>query len=98
MKRTLSYLASALSLVMFLGSHSVVRADDWDQKTHFTINQPISIPGHVVLPAGSYVIKRMNTVNPVVQILDASETKVYTTVLPTLDTVSEPQDKPTITF
>ena len=98
MKRTFSYLASALSLIMFFGSHSVARADDWDQKTRFTINQPISIPGHVVLPAGNYVIKRMNTVNPVVQILDASETKVYTTVLPTLDTVTDPHDKPMLTF
>jgi len=98
MKRTLCSLASALSLMMFFGSHSVVRADDWDQKTRFTINQPISIPGHVVLPAGSYVIKRLNTINPAVQILDASETKVYTTVLPTLDTMTNPQDKPMITF
>src|SRR5215813_4252292 len=98
MKRILSSLASALSLMMFFGSHSVARADDWDQKTRFTINQPISIPGHIVLPAGNYVIKRMNAVNPVVQILDASETKVYTTVLPTLDTVNDPHGKPMLTF
>jgi hypothetical protein len=98
MKRTLSYLASAFSLVVFFGSHSIVKADDWDQKTRFTINQPVSIPGHVVLPAGSYVIKRLSTINPVVQILDSSETKVYATVLPILDTVTDPPDKPMFTF
>jgi hypothetical protein len=73
-------------------------ADDWDQKTMFSINQPVSIPGHVVLPAGSYVIKRLSTVNPVVQILNASETQVYATVLPVPDFVMNPPDKPVFTF
>ena len=77
MKRTFSYLIPALSLIVgLLGFQSNAMADDWDLKTSFSINQPVLIPHHVVLPAGSYVIKRLNTVTPVVQILNESETKV----------------------
>ena len=52
----------------------------------------------VEYPAGSYVIKRLNTVNPVVQILNESETKVYATLLPIPDFVMNPPDKPMFTF
>jgi hypothetical protein len=47
------------------------------------------------LPAGSYVIKRLNTIGPVVQILNESETKVFATLLPVQDAVS-PSDKATL--
>jgi hypothetical protein len=99
-KRKFSYSIIAFGLVMLFafGLSSTARADDWDLKTVFTINRPVSIPGHVVLPAGSYVIKRLNTVNAVVQILDQSETKVYATLLPISDFVMNPPDKPMITF
>src|SRR5437867_12535612 len=98
MKRNLFYLIAAFSVVMLFGLHSNALADDWDQKTVFSINQPVSIPGQVVLPAGSYVIKRLSTVNPVVQILNASETQVYATLLPIRDFVMTPPDKPMFTF
>ena len=81
MRAKFSYWILAFGFMMLLGFQSTAKADDWDQKTTFTINQPVSVPGHVVLPAGSYVIKRVSFVNPVVQILDASESKVYATVL-----------------
>jgi|SRR5262249_38302468 len=97
MKRLFSLLVPAFALIV-LGFYSNVMADDWDQKTHFSINQPVSIPGHVVLPAGSYVIKRLDTSSPVVQILNDSETKVYATLLPIPDYVMNPADKPTFTF
>ena len=98
MKRKLSYSVLAISLVTLFGFHSNAMADDWDQKTLFSINRPVSIPGHVVLHAGSYIIKRLNTVNPVVQILNESETKVYATLLPIADFVINPPDKPMFTF
>jgi hypothetical protein len=97
MKRLFSFFIPAFSLIV-LGFYSTAMADDWDQKTHFSINQPVSIPGHVVLPAGSYVIKRLEAVAPVVQILNESETKVYATLLPVSDYVANPPDKPTFTF
>jgi hypothetical protein len=99
MKRTFSYLIPAFTLIaVVFGFQSKAMADDWDLKTTFSTNQPILIPGHLVLPTGSYVIKRLNTVTPVVQILNESETKVYATVLTNLDFVMNPPDKPVFTF
>jgi len=96
MKAKLSWLFPVLGLMVLVST--TARADDFDEKTVFTLNQPVSIPGHVVLPAGSYVIKRLEAVNPVVQILNASETKVYATLLPISDAVINPPDKPMFTF
>ena len=100
MRRKFSYSIVAFSLALMIACafSSNAMADDWDLKTLFTINRPVSIPGHVVLPAGSYVIKRLNTVNPVVQILNESETKVYATLLPISDFVMDPPEKPMVTF
>jgi hypothetical protein len=98
MRRKLSYVIPALSVMALFVFHSNAKADDWDQKTLFTINQPVSIPGHVVLPAGSYVIKRLSTVGSAVQILNESETKVYATLLTIPEEITNPPDKPTFTF
>ena len=98
MKAKLFYIFPTLGLMLMVVFGPNLLADDFDQKTVFSINQPVSIPGHVVLPAGSYVIKRLDTVNPVVQILNASETKVYATLLPISDVVLNPPDKPFFTF
>jgi len=98
MKWKISSLILTLGFVVLIGSYSSAFADDWNERTLFNINQPVSIPGHVVLPAGSYVIKRLDTVTPVVQILNASETKVYATLMPVPDVVLNPPDKPMFTF
>ena len=95
MKRTQFFLIAGFALVAMLFSNSNAMADDWDQKTLFTINQPVSVPGHVVLPAGTYVIKRVNAMTPVVQVLNKSETKVYATVFPC---PTMPQVHPTILY
>jgi hypothetical protein len=98
MNRKFFFFAGVLSLLFVLGFQSTAMADDWDHKTIFTINQPVLVPGHVVLPAGTYVIKRLDAVTPVVQILNESETKVYATVLPVPEFVVDPPDKPAFTF
>ena len=98
MRRKLSYVIPALGVIALFAFHSNAKADDWDQKTLFTISQPVSIPGHVVLPAGSYVIKRLSTVGSVVQILNESETKVYATLLAIPEEITNPPDKATFTF
>jgi hypothetical protein len=58
-----------------------VKADAWDKKTNITIKQPIEVQD-TVLPAGSYVIKLLNSpsVRYVVQIFNAEETRLITTV------------------
>ena len=98
MTRKVYFSTTAFSLFVLGFLCSSLMADDWDKKTEFTINQPVSIPGHVVLSAGSYVIKRLNAVNSVVQILDKSETKVYVTLFAVPDFVMNPPDKPMFTF
>jgi len=98
MMRKLFAPLALVAVLLVLGSAATVKADDWDQKTAFTINQPVSIPGHVVLPAGSYVIKRLEATTPVVQILNSTETRVFATLMPVPDFVQQPPDKPTFTF
>ena len=88
----------AFALVLVIGFGSSLRADDVDQRTLFTINQPISLPGHIVLPAGSYMIRRLNATSPVVQIFDHSETHLYATLMSIPDFVMDPADKPEFTF
>src|SRR5262249_53586168 len=98
MIRKLFMAALFIVLSIMVGSVTTAMADDWDQKTLFTINQPVEIPGHVVLPAGSYVIKRLEATTPVVQILNRTETQVFATVMPVPDFVQHPSDKSTFTF
>ena len=48
---------------------SIARADDWNKKTVLKFNKPVEIP-NLVLPAGTYVFKRVDNETPnLVQIL-----------------------------
>lgn len=94
----ISITLTAFVLLVMFGFSMTAEADEWDQKTKFSVNQPVTIPGRVVLPAGTYIIKRMNTVNPVLQILNESETKVYATVLTNPEFISNPPDTPMFTL
>jgi LPXTG-motif cell wall-anchored protein len=62
-----------------------IRADERDQKTKVTFNQPVEIPGigAQVLPAGTYVFKLLDALSDrhIVRIFNADETHVYTTIL-----------------
>jgi hypothetical protein len=98
MTRRLSVMLSVFVLVLMFSFSTAAMADNWDQKTEFSVNQPVTIPGQVVLPAGTYVIKRLSTVNPVLQITNESETKVYAMLMPMARSVEVPFDTPTFTF
>jgi hypothetical protein len=58
------------------------RADEWNQATRLTFSQPIEIPGHKVLAAGSYWFVNMaDLANPnLVQIFNADRTRIIATV------------------
>ena len=58
------------------------RADVWDKKTTVTFSRAIELPG-IVLPAGTYVFRLLDTPGSrhVVQVFNADETHLYTTVL-----------------
>ena len=57
-----------------------VRADESDEKTIVTVNEPIQVPGKV-LPAGTYVFKLLDSNDrTLVAIYDADEMHVITTI------------------
>jgi len=94
MKRLLLALASIGLLAVAFAPRT--RADDWNKRTTLTVNQPIEVPG-AVLPAGKYVVKLLDSASDrhIVQIFNAEENQVLTTILaipnyrlkPTGDTV-----------
>jgi hypothetical protein len=73
-----------LSLVVltFLPS---AKADEWNNKTTITFDQPVEVPGvgAQTLPAGTYVFKLADSPSDrnIVQIFNAAEDHVYTTIL-----------------
>lgn len=75
------------------------KADEWDKKTDVTFNNPVEIPGRV-LPAGKYVFKLLDSESDrnIVQIFNASQTKLYATILAIPDYRLEPTGKTMITF
>ena len=67
---------TVLSLLAFLILLPSVRADEWNQATLFTFNQPVQIPGQV-LPAGTYVFEIVNSFNhEIVRVSKADHTVV----------------------
>jgi hypothetical protein len=76
--------ALALALAMIV---PVARADDRDQATQLTFDQPVQIPGNVVLPPGTYWFKVSdNTLDRnVVRVFDSNWSIIATTIaVPTL--------------
>lgn len=73
-------LASIIGLATF-GSTAAL-ADEWNKKTIMTINESIQVPGKV-LPPGKYVMKLLDSPSNrhIVQIYDATEQHLQTTVL-----------------
>lgn len=72
--------ATVLSLLAFLIVLPNVRADEWNQATLFTFNQPVQIPGQV-LPAGTYLFEIVNNFNhEIVRISNADRTNVIAVI------------------
>ena len=71
-----------LSLAALSFSASV-NADAWDKKTILTFNQSVEVPGDVVLPAGAYVFKLLDSASNrhIVQIFNEDQNHIYATVL-----------------
>jgi hypothetical protein len=75
-------------------------ASEWDKKTIVTFNTPVEIPGGKVLPAGTYVFKRLDSAadHNILQIFDKDEKQLYATILAIPNYRLEPADKPVIQF
>jgi hypothetical protein len=71
-----------LSLI-FLAVSPTVQADQWDKETIVTFDQAVEIPGGIVLPAGTYVFKLMESPSDrhIVQIFNRDRTHLYATIL-----------------
>ena len=68
--------ATVLSLLAFLVVLPNVRADEWNQATLFTFNQPVQIPGQL-LPAGTYVFELVHSFNhEIVRVSTADHTVI----------------------
>jgi len=93
---TLALFGLATLGLMFTPS---AKADEWNEKTIVTFNQPVEIPGRV-LPAGTYVFKLLDSQSDrnVVQIFNKDENHVYATLLAIPDYRMEPTGKTVITF
>lgn len=75
--------AIAVFLVMaFSMSVPKARADQWNQQTELTFNEPVEIPGHT-LPAGTYwfVLLNNNSSRNVVKIFSADWSVLYDTLV-----------------
>jgi LPXTG-motif cell wall-anchored protein len=60
-----------------------VKADQWDKETIVTFDQAVEIPGHITLPAGTYVFKLMDSQSNrhIVQIFSRDRSRLYATIL-----------------
>jgi hypothetical protein len=74
-------------------------ADEWNKKTILTVNEPIQVPNKV-LPAGKYVIKLLNSSSDrhIVQIFNAEETQLQTTILAIPNYRIQPTGKTVFSF
>jgi hypothetical protein len=86
-----TYIAVGLVIALSLFLGLVAHADEADQATKISFNEPIQIPGQV-LPAGTYVFKLLNgdLDMHVVQVFNADRTVLYAT----LQTISTDSPEP----
>ena len=68
--------------ILIAACGSSAKADEFDELTVLTFSAPVEIPGHAVLPAGTYVFKLLPILGDrnIVQIFNREQTKVYATV------------------
>ena len=79
-----------------------VQADTFDKKTVMTFSEPFEVPGvdAQILPAGTYVFKVLESFSDrnIVQIFNADETHVFTTILAINNYRLKPTEKTVVTF
>lgn len=86
------YIAIGLVLAFSLFFELAAHADEMNQETIFTFNEPVQVPG-AVLPAGTYRFELLNPESQqgVVQIFNADRTHLLATV----QTISAERMEPT---
>ncbi len=97
MKRLLFAVASVGLLGVALAPAAL--AGEWDKLTYLTVNEPIQVPNKV-LPPGKYAMKLLDSPGDrhVVQIFNADQTHLETTILAIPNYRLEPTGKTVFTF
>jgi hypothetical protein len=97
MKRLILAMASVGLLGIALAPNAP--ADEWNKLTVLTVDQPIQVPNKV-LPPGKYVIKLLDSQSDrhIVQIFNADQTHLETTILAIPNYRLQPTGKTTFTF
>jgi hypothetical protein len=97
----------AVALLCFLALIAVgfaanAQADTFNKKTVITFSEPFEVPGvgAQILPAGTYVFKVLESFGDrnIVQIFNADETQVLTTILAINNYRLKPTEKTVLTF
>lgn len=88
-----------LALFCTLALPSAVMADDWDQATKLTFNEPVEVPGQV-LPAGTYwfILADKDSDSNIVQIWNTDRKHLVTTILAIPDYRREAPENTIINF
>jgi hypothetical protein len=98
--KVVALLCSLALLAMAFAPNA--RADTFDKKTVITFSEPFEVPGvdAQILPAGTYVFKVLESFGNrnIVQIFNADETHVFTTILAINNYRLKPTDKTVLTF
>jgi hypothetical protein len=86
----------------FLAFAANVQADTLDKKTVITFSEPFEVPGvdAQILPAGTYVFKVLESFGDrnIVQIFNADETHIFTTILAINNYRLKPTEKTVLSF
>ena len=94
-------LLCSLALVVIVFAANVL-ADTFDKKTVITFSEPFEVPGvdAQILPAGTYVFKVFESFGDrnIVQIFNADETHLITTILAINNLRLKPTEKTVMTF
>src|SRR5271154_5183304 len=93
------FVAMACVGLLGVALSSSARADEWNKKTVMTVSEPIQVPNQV-LPAGTYVIKLLDSPSDrhIVQIFNADQTHLFTTILAIPNYRLQPTGKTVVTF
>jgi hypothetical protein len=99
MKILRGVLLALFAATLFSTFSPSTRADEWDKKTIVTFSEAVEVSGQV-LPPGTYVFKLFNSSSDrhIVQVWDADETQIITTVIAISTERSEPADNSIFEF
>lgn len=94
MLKRISMVAACFAM-LFLATGA--KANEWDMRTTITFSQAVELPG-IVLPAGTYVFKLANIPGrpDVVQVFNADENRLMTTIIGLPDLRTKATAKPYI--